>query len=366
MSEKIEKRLDEICDFISENHMYTKAYINEHRGKYPVYSATIGQPFGYIETYDFENIDVLVVVNYGGSGNTYIIHDQRFSIGRNICGLSIKEEYKDMLSLEYIKMVATPILINRAKGEKQKNLNQKMVKETVINIPILEGGIFDINIQVSLSETYNNIENQKKVLLGKVEMLKNTRIEINDQEDIQFENVKITKLFTPKGGSMKYSKKWCKEHEGNYAIYSGSTADIFAYVDQVQYNGDYLTWVIDGLAGYIMKLSGKFDITCHRGILIPTEDCKNIDLDYVKRVIEPVFRKRIRGRIGINGKNKYTALKPTHIQKYDDTIPIPIKPDGTYDLAKQKELAKQYTILEQIKDNICKKVFELTSITVEA
>ena len=136
MSGMIKKRLDEICVFISENHKYTKTYINNNKGTYPVFSATIGEAYGYINTYDFENKKVLIVVNYGDSGNTYVINESKFSIGRNICGLYIKDEFQDCIDIEYVKMVASPILKHKAKGEKQKNLNQGMVKETEISIPL--------------------------------------------------------------------------------------------------------------------------------------------------------------------------------------------------------------------------------------
>ena len=40
-----------------------------------------------------------------------------------------------------------------------------------------------------------------------------------------------------------------------------------------------------------------------------------------------------------------------------DTIPIPIKEDGTYDIEKQRELADKYEQIEEIKKNISQKIF---------
>lgn len=365
MPKKIKKRLDEICDFIPENHTYTKSYINEHKGEYPVYSATLGEPYGAIDTYDFERIDVLVVVNYGSSGNTYIIENEKFSIGRNICGLYIKDEYKNQISLEYVRIVATPLLIKRAKGEKQKNLNQNMVKETTILLPIDDNGIFDYDMQVELAEIYKEIDNQKRVLIEKQNEMKNVIVSIEMDKSISLKKVKLNDLFTPKGGKMKYSKKWCNEHKGDYAIYSGSTRDVFAYVESVEYDGDYLTWVIDGLAGYIKRITGKFDITCHRGILIPKDGVDNIDLDYIRFILQPIFRQKKRGRIGIDDKNEYTALKPTHIINYDIEIPIPVKEDGEYDLEAQTIIANKYKTIEFIKESIVSRIECLVDISIE-
>ena len=292
MPAKVKKRLDEICDLIPENHLFTKTYINSHKGKYPVYSATLGEPYGYIDTYAFEDKKVLVVVNYGNSGSTYIINEPKFSIGRNICGLYVKDEYVDSISLEYVMIVAAPLLLNKAKGEKQKNLNQIMVKETVISFPVDDKGDFDYDKQVEMAETYKGIFEKKKALQAKIEELDKICVKVNLASDIKFKNVKLNDLFEPKGGNMLYSKKWCNEHAGEFAIYSANTSEVFAYVDDVKYDGEYLTWVIDGLAGYMKIINEKFDITCHRGILIPKVDLKDISLEYIKYVLEPSFREK--------------------------------------------------------------------------
>ena len=93
-------------------------------------------------------------------------------------------------------------------------------------------------------------------------------------------------------------------------------------------------------------------------------DFSNIDLKYIKFVLEPIFRKRKKGREGDLGKNEYTSLKPIAIKKMEDTIPIPIKEDGSYDLEKQKELANKYEQIENIKTELKNKIDELTNIVV--
>ena len=276
MSETVKKRIDEICELIPENHLFTKTYINSHKGEYPVYSATLGEPYGYVDYYLFENKKVLVVVNYGRSGSTYIINDSKFSIGRNICGLYIKDEYKNIISLEYLMIVATPIFVNKSKGAKQKNLNQNMVKETLVPIPVDSSGVFDLDKQMELAEIYEKINEKKKYLQVKAEELSKICVTIDTTLNMNYKNVRINELFVFKGGEMRYSKAWCNKHNGQYPVYSGSATDTFAYVDEYIYDGDYLTWVIDGLAGYMKKLSGKFGITCHRGIFIPIQNNTNI------------------------------------------------------------------------------------------
>lgn len=151
-------------------------------------------------------------------------------------------------------------------------------------------------------------------------------------------------------------------NDNKYTI--GKHASEYARVNIAEYSGEYLTWCIDGLAGYIMYHNEKFSITCHRGILLPTDKCVDIDLRYIKYVLEPIFRKRKKGREGDMGKNEYTSLKPIAIKRMTDTIPIPVSEDGKYDFQKQKELADKYEQIEEIKRSIAQKILTLSEIIV--
>ena len=52
----------------------------------------------------------------------------------------------------------------------------------------------------------------------------------------------------------------------------------------------------------------KTPITNHRGILIPTENYKNIDLHFKNVCLRPIFRRNIKERLRLKGKNEYTTL----------------------------------------------------------
>ena len=52
--------------------------------------------------------------------------------------------------------------------------------------------------------------------------------------------------------------------------------DEFSFINSYDYDGKYVTWCIDGLAGYIKVIEGEFSITNHRGILIPKETKEQI------------------------------------------------------------------------------------------
>ena len=189
-------------------------------------------------------------------------------------------------------------------------------------------------------------------------------LSITNDNNIKYTEVSITDLFTPKNGKGLYTKEWCQNHTGNIPLYSGNTVGSFDYIDTADYSGEYITWAKDGLAGYMLYHNEKFSLTGHRGILIPTDNCINIDLKYMKYVIEPIFRSNIKGRIGVNGKNEYTTLNSTMIKQIKEKIKIPIKSDGSYDLKKQQELANKYATIETIKKDLYQQIQTLTSIII--
>lgn len=133
------------------------------------------------------------------------------------------------------------------------------------------------------------------------------------------------------------------------------------------YDGDYLIWNTDGLSGYIRHVSGKFSITNIVGIMIfkDIEKGKNIDLDYLKCFLQPIFRINKKGRIGDNGKNEYTKLNSTMIINLNIEIPIPVKKDGTFDIESQKEIARKYEIIEKQKKRLIEQKEKINNFHVD-
>lgn len=162
----------------------------------------------------------------------------------------------------------------------------------------------------------------------------------------------ITELFEIKRGSGKYTKAYTKKHVGDIPCYSGNTFGVFAQIDSSDFNVPCLSWAIDGLAGYMMVHKHPFSATNHRGILVPKTE--KVDLDYLKYILEPIFRELKKGREGANGENEYTSLPPFMIKNVK--IVLPTNQDGTPDLKAQSEIAKKYIALEQYKKDISEKL----------
>ena len=362
MSEIMYKKvkLSQICVPAKADKTLTKTKAKEKEGVLPVYAGTIGEPFAYVNDYN-NTQSALIVVNDGDAGSTYIVYDEKYTIGKHATGLIPNDD----IDLVYLQKVATPVLKQIAKGYGLGNLPKMDILNAEVKIPV-RNGRYDIDLQKTLARVYCDIEKKRQVLLNKCNELNSISVLLPKDNRFAWKDVRAIDLFNPKGGNMSYSKEWAKNNSGEYPLYSGTTTGVYAYVNISDYNGEYLSWCIDGLAGYMMYHNEQFSVTCHRGVLEPKDDIdfSNIDLKYIKWILEPIFRKRKKGREGDLGKNEYTSLKPIAIKQMKDTISIPVKSDGTFDLEKQKELAAKYEQIENIKKELAEKINNLTSIVV--
>lgn len=354
---KIEKNIMELLISVPITNKYSPKQFTE--GKIPVYSAETQNRGikGYCDNADFlisEEIKEYIV--FGDHTRSVNVVKESFSVMDNVKVFFAANEKINMEYVKYMWQMKIPYLGYARHWKVAKNIS--------IPMPVDENGEFDFQLQSEIAEQYINMEFRKKMLLSKADKLKTILVTLPKSENAKWKYVKVTDLFIPVGGKMEYSKAWAKNNKGNIPLFSGSISGEFARVNVADYEGEFLTWCIDGLAGYIMYHNGAFSLTCHRGVLLPSNQCVDIDLKYIKYVLEPIFRKRKKGREGELGKNEYTSLKPIAIKKMKDTIPIPIKEDGTYDIEKQRELADKYEQIEEIKKNISQKILELLEVVV--
>ena len=360
MSKIVEKKIIEICDIANSDKTITREKAKENEGIYPVYAATINSPFAFINFYNNDKPS-LVVVNDGAAGSTYIVADEKYTIGKHITGLIPH----DGIDIQYLQFVSEPVFKKIAKGYGLGNLPQADIKTAMVSIPVKDDGSYDIEEQKRFAGIYSEIENQKQKLLNTAYDIQEILIHIEKESEIQYEDVPLQKLFTLRNGNSAYTKTYTNKHNGLYPLYSANTDGPYAFINSFDYDGDYLTWAKDGLAGYIMVHNGeKFSITGHRSILLPKSDVSNVFLPYVKYCLEPIFRKLKKGRVGALGANEYTTLNLDMIKRAGITIPIPLDSKGTYDIKIQEEIADKYKQIDEIKQGLIDKIQYLVSISV--
>lgn len=328
-------------------------------GLYPVYSSDTcnNGVLGYTNEPMFTNSSQDSFIIFGDHTKTITIVNTPFSVSDNVKVLKIKSDIDvDPLYLKYVWLPKIPSL--------GYSRHWKVAKICSVTIPTKSDGKFDLKKQRELANLYKKIEDQKGSLLDKCRKLENLTIQLDKETDIEYKDVPLNELFEFRRGKI-ISKPYIQANTGDFPVYS-TQKEVYGFINSFMYDGQYLLWNTDGLAGYIRLTDGKFSFTNIVGIMIPTNnfDMKSIYLPYLKYYLEPIFRFNKKGRIGDLGKNEFTKLNSTMIKKINIQVPIPIKSDGTFDLEKQKEIANKYRQIEEIKQGLIKKIKSLVEIKI--
>ena len=354
-----EVSLNEIFDYKNGDSKLTKTYSNAHKCKYEVFTGSTKDSFAFIDTYSYEGENLSFTTDGEYAGTIQILNG-KYSVGSHRT-LLIKRD--NNININYFRFILKDIIKSKYKKGDVPSVHWNSIKNEKVKVPINEFNEYDYDAQTIIANTYSFIEESKNELLDKKNEI--LQVKVDFMSNIKTKKVKITDLFKPCLGNGKYTKELCLNRPGIYPVYSGNTFNEFCKIDSFDFDGEYLTWAKDGLAGYIMYHNEKFSITNHRGILIPTKNCKNIDFEYVKLVLEPIFRRNIKGRLGINGKNEYTTLSKDMILNINDKIEIPVTDTGEFDLNKQKDIVYKMKKIDEIKSTVIEQIDYLVNTSIE-
>ena len=157
---------------------YTKEYIRNNPGRYPVYSSQTTNEgiIGYINTYDYDDEECLTWTTDGIYAGTVFYRTGKFSMTTHCGALLLKEELKDNIDLKYIAFYLNNSLKNYAVGEDNKRVTVKIIKEVPIEIPIDENGNFDLQKQREIAEKYMQIEKIKSKLISHLDDILKSKV----------------------------------------------------------------------------------------------------------------------------------------------------------------------------------------------
>ena len=378
-------KLDEIMHNQGGNSKYSLKYINANLGEYPVYSAktTGDMNKGYINTYDYD-MECLQITSDGAKAGTIIYREKmKFSVGPATRIWYIKECIKN-LSLKYIEIKLRSVFSSKDFSWTKK-ASLYRIKNIKFEIPVDENGNYDIETQKEIVKKYEIVEEKKKELKEKLDYFKDVQVDFMATELAKSKPMKIKDIFDLSIGSngSSFTKTFIKNHSGDIPVYGASKDDkipSYGYVDdhvvinekkngkiqetKVKYFNDCLTYNIDGFAGYVFYREGKFSLSEKVRPLIIRDEYKNYLIpEYLKFVIEPLFRNNRKGRLGESERNEYTKLYINMIE--DIEINIPIKEDGTFDLEKQNQIVSKYKAIEEMKKSILGKGLPFTLSNVQ-
>jgi hypothetical protein len=121
-----------------------------------------------------------------------------------------------------------------------------------------------------------------------------------------------------------------------------------------------LTWATYGVhAGTLFKREGKYNIGRNNcGLRLKSDFDKNINLDYIRLIAEPLFKKVAKGAIGFHRSLPQVLVK-------DIEIPIPTNATGEINAEKQKEIVEKYEFVDDINLKIAEYQKRIDELTVE-
>lgn len=230
------------------------------------------------------------------------------------------------------------------------------MRKIILSIPIDDNGEFDVAAQTSIANSLLEMKQLRESIMEKKNIIETIQIVLDD-ENYSFKYYPLPILFDRLKGQAKYTKKYGNEHHGKYPVFSASSQKPLTHIDTFDYDGRYMTWSTNGFAGTILILDGKFSINGDRGILVPKDNRADLDFDYMKFTLEPIFRNLAKGRKGDNGEDEFTKLYPSMLSNI--MIPVPIDANGEISLTAQREIAEKYLIVHQCQNDIIEKLNKL-------
>ena len=172
---------------------------------------------------------------------------------------------------------------------------------------------------------------------------------------------KLKDLFSIEKGKSLYTKNYGNLNKGEYPVYSASNNAPLTYINSNDYDGQFLTWATNGFAGYMMLINAKFSINGDRGLLKP--QIPNINLLYVKNIVEPKLRELAKGRKGENGSDEFTKVYPNMVEEVE--IAMPIDENGDFDIETQKDIVDKILYVEDIKKTIEEYKSQIENLIIE-
>lgn len=327
-----------------------KDFFNE-KGKIPVYSANVFEPFVYdniSNITDFNHpyvlwgIDGKFEFNAMEKGTVFATTDH--------CGsIKIKNSRINPSYLAYV-LEQNKHQYGFDRGLRASLTNMKQIK---VAIPIDESGEFDYKAQEDIADILRCMNQMKSLLAEQGAEIKNVHV-VLDKQEYEMKFFALPLLLEPIKGKSKYTKKYGQQHKGEYPVYSASNTSVLTYIDTYDFDGEYLSWSTNGFAGVISIINNKFSINGDRGILLPRDGRKDLNFSYLKHVLEPMFRELAKGRKGDNGADEFTKLYPSMLG--DIMIPLPVEKNGSISVVGQQEIAEKYDMVIQISDDIQTKI----------
>ncbi len=340
--------------------LYTRSYAELNPGVYPVYSASLTAPLCYINTYDYEGSYLSWTTN--GYGGRIQIISGKFSINADR-GLLIPKG--DLSScLYYIKYILEPILVNQAVGrivDGKKNeytkVSPKIVSNSIINLPATSSNNIDLEEIYNKDKKIQNIEGFQDKIQKCQQKISTSEIKLECEDSFVALSLGDETYFSLSIGE-RILKKDSHIHGHGITAYSANVSMPFAYVNTSNlsnFEQDSLIWGIDGIFDWNRIPKGvKFATTDHCGRLQIKSEM--LDAEYAFYFLQATKLEY--------GFDRVFRANLEHIRRLV-YLKVPVTESGQFNLLKQKEIAKKYRELNELKRKTSQALDSLCKIKIE-
>jgi hypothetical protein len=166
----------------------------------------------------------------------------------------------------------------------------------------------------------------------------------------EYAELAIGELLEASNGRAKFIKDYIDAHPGPHPVYSASLTKPFGYVDEFEYSGTFLTWVMNGYGGRVQEVTGNFSANRDRGVFRPREGVRLPDLTYLRFAMEPQLVAAAMGRRVDGRLNEYTKIYPDTAM--DVVIRLPLNDSGQYDYDRMSRLGAKFRRIEAAQNDV--------------
>jgi restriction endonuclease S subunit len=234
------------------------------------------------------------------------------------------------------------------------------MKKVEVRIPVDENGDYDLQSQQRLATVFTFMNEMRGELQQWHRELDDCIISAA-LDGYTMRGYPLKDILAPIKGKSIYTKKYGESNKGDYPVYSASSNRPLTHIDTYDFCGTYLSWATNGFAGTVSILTDRFSINGDRGILLPKRE--DVDIQYLRYILQPLFRRLAKGRVGDRGADEFTKLYPSMIA--DVQVPLPVDENGEISLMEQQEIAAIYATIEQYKREVLERLNTLITQKVE-
>ena len=355
MIKMIPTPLSDLFDFPSINGL-TEDFIRRNPGNIPVYGGGMyEEPIGYIAdniagVKYFENC---LAWNREGSVGYVFYHKTKFSTNDHQRHLILKDDYKQSLDYDYLRIVLEQLLLSQGFAW-SKTASKEKVMEMSIDIPMNEENQIDFETQKDIVKRHSRISLTKKVLKSYLEKLSKAIVQISS--DYSYKTLYLSdSIFKLSIGKRILKKDIVKE---GIPVYSANPNSIFGYVNKSNlsnFDEDSIIWGIDGIFdfGYIPN----------NVCFATTDHCGRIQIKNNNILPEFVYY-QLREARNTYGFNRVYRASLNNILTVSVNIPIN-KSTGEYDVEAQKILLDKYKRIETIRTTLIDSIGKIVDCPID-